>query len=281
MHDTESDYPVIVAVAPNGARKLKEDHPAVPLTPEEIGATAKACLDAGAAMIHLHVRDAEGTHSLDPGLYREAIAAVRAAAGPDLIVQVTSEAVGIYAPDQQMAMVRDLEPEAVSLAVKEICPDASAESDCRDFLAWLSEAGIAPQYILYSEEEVRRFADLRRRGVVPGERPFVLYVLGRYSAGQRSDPTDLLPFLRAAEEAPPVHWSVCAFGAKEAACALTAAALGGHVRIGFENNLYLADGTVAPDNAALVAQAVGAVRFAGRRVSDPRAARARLDLPAG
>src|ERR671917_2716010 len=108
--------PLIITVAPNGARRGKADHLAIPLTPAEIGVEAARCQEAGAAMIHLHVRDAEGRHSLDPDLYRAAIAAVRREAGSDLIVQVTTEAVGLYAPEEQIAAMRALEPEAFSAA---------------------------------------------------------------------------------------------------------------------------------------------------------------------
>jgi uncharacterized protein (DUF849 family) len=69
---------------------------------------------------------------------------------------------------------------------------------------------------------------------------------------------------------------VCAFGAREGACALTAAALGGHVRIGFENNLHLSDGSLAPDNAALVAETVSGAAFLGRGPADGAAARETL-----
>jgi uncharacterized protein (DUF849 family) len=81
-------------VAPNGARKTKADHPALPIGPAELAATAAACRDAGAAAIHLHVRDEAGGHSLDAGRYREATAEVRAAIGEAMIVQITTEAVG-------------------------------------------------------------------------------------------------------------------------------------------------------------------------------------------
>jgi len=84
----------------------------------------------------------------------------------------------------------------------------------------------------------------------------LLFVLGRYSAGQRSDPSDLLPFLQAWADGGAltanVPWAMCAFGPREAECALTAALLGGHARLGFENNMALPDGSTAPDNAALV-----------------------------
>ena len=269
--------PLILAVAPNGARKTRRDHPAVPITPEEIARTAAACAEAGAAMIHLHVRDAEDKHSLDVERYKAAIAAVRREVGGRLVVQVTSEAVGIYAPAEQMAMVRDLKPEAVSLAVREIVPDEAAEPAAADFLAWLRGEGILPQFILYSDEDLRRFDDLVARGVVPGGRHFLLFVLGRYTAGQVSDPADLLPFLASNEQAHP--WAVCAFGPRETACAVTAAGLGGHARVGFENNLHLPDGSTAPDNAALVAAVSAGAAAIGRRLASADEARALMAAP--
>ncbi len=265
------EAPVILAVAPNGARKTQADHPALPITPEEIAATAAACQAAGAAMIHLHVRDEEGRHSLDADAYRTAIAAVRKAVGEDMIVQVTSEAVGVYSPEQQMAMVRDLRPEAVSLAVREIVPDAAAEPAAADFLAWLRAEGILPQYILYSAEDLARFDDLIARGIVPGGRQLVLFVLGRYTKNQTSEPRDLMPFLNA--NGRDHLWSVCAFGPRETACAVAAAALGGHARVGFENNLHLPDGTRAPDNPALVAAVARGLEAIGRRPASALEAR--------
>jgi len=258
--------PVILAVAPNGARKTKADHPALPITADEIAATAAACREAGAAMIHLHVRDPDGRHSLDVDTYRAATAAVRAAVGRDLVVQITSEAVGIYRPEEQMQMVRELKPEAVSLAVREIVPDEAAEPAAADFLAWVTAEGILPQYILYSDDDLRRFDDLIARGVVPGERQVVLFVLGRYTKGQTSEPRELMPFLAANSRD---HlWSVCAFGPRETACAVAAAALGGHARVGFENNFHLPDGSLAADNAALVAAvAEGLGAIGGRPAS--------------
>jgi len=262
----DSRPPVILAVAPNGARKTKADHPALPITADEIAATAAACREAGAAMIHLHVRDPDGRHSLDVETYRAATAAVRAAVGRDLVVQITSEAVGIYRPEEQMQMVRELKPEAVSLAVREIVPDEAAEPAAADFLAWVRAEGILPQYILYSDDDLRRFDDLIARGVVPGERQVVLFVLGRYTKGQISEPRELMPFLAANSRD---HlWSVCAFGPQETACAVAAAALGGHARVGFENNFHLPDGSLAADNAALVAAvAEGLGAIGGRPAS--------------
>lgn len=267
----------IIAVAPNGARKLKNDHPAVPLSADELGVCAAACADAGAAMIHLHVREpASGRHSLDAGLYREAIKAVRREAGDGIIIQCTSEAAGVYNRHEQMTAMRALMPEACSLAIREILPDAAAEAEGAAFLAELHRAGVMVQYILYSDEDVRRFLDLKKRGMIPGERHFVLFVLGRYTAGQRSEPADLLPFLNAWPGESAGGFAVCAFGPKESACALTALSLHGHARIGFENNLHLSNGEIAPDNAALVRQTAAAAGLMGRSIADAATARAML-----
>lgn len=275
MTATDIDAPLILAVAPNGARKTRTDHPATPVTAEECARTAAACREAGAAMIHLHVRDADQKHSLDAGLYVEAIAAVRREVGDGIIVQMTTEAVGIYQPPEQMAAVRAVRPEAASMAVRELCPDEDSVGEFAAFLGWLKAENIAPQFILYDVADCERLNALRRRGVVPWDRPFLLYVLGRYAKGQTSVPADLLPFLTTAEDLAS-DWAVCAFGPRESACALTAAALGGHARVGFENNFYLADGSLAPDNAALVGQVAAGAKLLGRKLADADEARAFL-----
>lgn len=248
--------PIAIAVAPNGARKTHADHPALPVTPDELAACARQCVDAGAAMLHLHVRRPDGTHSLEPEDYRPAIAAVQRTVGDALVIQITTEAVGIYTPEQQMASVRALQPEAISAALRELAPDAAHEAEAARFFGELAAARTAIQYILYSADDVVRYRDLRARGVLPDTPHWVLFVLGRYSAGQRSDPSDLLPFLQAWAEGGDitanVPWAMCAFGPREAECALSAALLGGHARLGFENNMALPDGSTAPDNAALV-----------------------------
>lgn len=251
-----SRMPLVLAVAPNGARKTRKDHPAVPITPGELADCAAACRDAGASMLHLHVRNAAGGHSLAPSDYRPAVEAVRRAVGRSLVLQLTTEAVGIYAPAEQRATVRELRPEAVSLALREILPDADSEREGAEFLAWAHREAIVAQFILYSPEDAARYIDLRRRGIIPKGRHWVLFVLGRYSPGQRSSLADLLPLLAAWQAAGEISagiaWAICAFGSREIECGLGAAALGGHVRIGFENNLHLPDGSIARDNAELI-----------------------------
>ena len=254
--------PLIITVAPNGAYKQRADHPQVPLTRQDLAHTAKACLDAGASMLHLHIRDAQGRHSLDVEGYRDALAAVRAAVGDAMVLQVTSEAAKVYEAASQMAMVRELRPEAVSVGLREVDQPAIGDAGLSDFFGWLARERVMTQVILYDTADLHRWQDLRTRGVVPEAPWFLLFVLGRYTAGQTSNPTDLVPFVQAHTGGE--TWSVCAFGNTEHACVSAAAALGGHVRVGFENNLYLKSGALAPDNAALVAQAALAAQSLGR-----------------
>ena len=278
MTANDIDAPLILAVAPNGARKTQADHPAIPITPDEIAAEAARCREAGAAMIHLHVRDADNKHSLDADAYAAATAAIRREVGDGIVIQMTTEAVGIYAPAEQMAAVRAVRPEAASMAVRELCPDEDSVPAFAEFLAWMAGERIMAQYILYAPEDVALFTDLQTRGVIPGGRPFLLYVLGRYTPGQKSVPEDLLPFMIEADRLD-ADWAICAFGARESACALTAAALGGHVRVGFENNFLMADGSVASDNAALAGQVASGAKLLGRTLAGADEARAYLGRP--
>lgn len=271
-----TDKPLLITVAPNGARKTREDHPAIPLCSEELSGTAQQCLEAGAAMIHLHVRRDDLGHTLDVERYRHATAAIRRQVGNDIIVQITTEAVGIYVAEQQMQVVRELKPEAVSLSVRELCAQESDEKAAEKFFHWLLRENIAPQYILYSAADVARFDQLRQRGIIPDAHESVLYVLGRYSESQNSLPADLLPMLAASDET--VTWSVCAFGASELSCMLTAAGLGGHCRVGFENNMNLVSGAVAPDNAALVSQLAACAPMVGRGIMSVDEARKMLGI---
>lgn len=257
--------PFIVMSAPNGARRGKDDHPELPITSDELAICAEQVADAGASIIHLHVRDEQGRHSLDPDRYRAAISAVSERVGDRLIIQVTTEACGVYTADEQMAVIRKLKPEAVSLALKELCPDSESEPVAAEFFAWLQNENVMPQYILYTPEEVVRFEDLRNRGVIPDDWPFVLLVLGRYSDALTGDPDLLGRTVEGLKQ--DVSWMVCCFGSTEIVAVNKAAELHGHARVGFENNLALPDGTTAPDNAALVGLAAKCGIDAGRRIA--------------
>lgn len=262
---------VLIMAAVNGARRTKADHPALPMTAAEIAEDVAACAQAGAAMAHVHVRDGAGLHALDAALYEQALAGIAARAGADFLVQATTEAAGRYQPDQQIALIKTLRPAAVSIALSELLPDPADDSDrtrFRDLCQWMQAQGIWPQFILYQPEHVEAFLRLHADGVVPFAEPFLLFVLGRYRDGQVATPADLPPFLDALGRAK-ATWMICAFGPQEHACAQAAIAAGGHVRIGFENNIAMPDGHVAATNAALIAVAAEAVRAEGRALMTP------------
>lgn len=270
--------PCIISVAPNGARRTASDHPRLPITPAELADCASDVAAAGASLLHLHVREADGSHSLDAGRYREALAAIRDAAGDRLILQVSTEAGGRYTVQQQMEIVDQLAPEAASFALRELCPTPREEPVARHFCQRMHECGVLMQYIVYEPQELLRLDALRRDGFFGEPRPFVLLVLGRYADGPEQLPAPLENFLGVLPEVD-FPWSVCAFGRHEASAALAAAAAGGHVRVGFENNLWLANGQPAADNAALVRQLLPGLKSAGRRAAT--AAEARKILESG
>ena len=255
--------PVVICVAPNGARRGKDAHAGLPLTPAEISAVAAACADEGATAIHLHVRDSQGRHSLAPDHYRAAIAAIESSVGNRMVVQVTTESAGIYTNADQMALVRELRPASVSIAIRELMPTAESVSAGASFYAWACEAKIRIQHIVYSPSEVVRLCELARADVLSDDRPHALFVLGKYSAQQQpSDPRDLVSMLANW----PADWpfSTCAFGFTETSCATAAIGLGGHVRIGMENNLQRPDGSALTDQAEAVANIRRLIEHSGR-----------------
>lgn len=261
---------VVIGVAPNGARRGKVDHPRLPLTPAELAAEAEVCLAEGASMLHLHVRDGAGRHALDPALYRQALAAVRERVGERLLLQVSSEAAGLFQPGEQRRAMRELGPEALSVALREMLPEGGEEGPAAAFYQELALAGCLVQHIVYHPREAERLLELVARGLVPEEPASALFVLGAYGDRDAS-PADLGPMIEVWGDRGP--WMVCAFGAAEGACMRAAAERGGHVRVGFENNLWRADGSLARSSAELVREAAEAAALLGLRLADAASAR--------
>lgn len=270
--------PCLIMVAPNGARRTKADHPALPMTQAEIVDAVADAHQEGAQAAHLHVRDETGAHVLNAERYLRLSDALRTRCGEDLIIQITTEAVGRYTPAEQRQLVRDVKPEAVSIAYRELFAGPEETSASTDFLQWAQETGIAIQWILYAPDEVSALAHLIEQKAVPQASP-ILFVLGRYTAGQVSDPADLDPFLASLREQPSlraVSWSVCAFGAAESVCLGAALSQGGNVRVGFENSLWNADGSVAVSNAQRVAEIAAIARKKGLQTATAAQARSLL-----
>ncbi|MBU2944914.1 3-keto-5-aminohexanoate cleavage protein [Shimia thalassica] len=239
-----------ILVAPNGARRGHDDHIALPVTTQEIVETATACQLAGANGLHLHVRDADGQHSLDGGRYLETLAALEDAVS-ELDLQITTEAAGVFDVASQLDCLKHVKPAWASISVREI--DRSPE--LADHVYGLcAEQGTRVQHILYDAKDAALLDHWRANGTVRQAQSDRLFVLGRYATGQRSTPADLDPFLTGGLPTSP--WMICAFGPDEHACLTRAATLGGDIRVGFENSLTNASGTPWKDNAASVSALV-------------------------
>lgn len=244
-----------IMVAPNGARRMKTDHAKLPVTIAETVETAKACYNAGAGAIHAHVRHPEThEHILDAELYKKLITAIKQEV-PGMTIQITTEAVGRYEPQEQMDVVYKVKPESVSVALREIMPEETDTHGAAEFYRWCEANSVAVQHILYSPEDVNRLARLTLQNIINPENLSVLYVLGRYAKNLESDPADLTAFLKAAKDFPvEPDWMVCAFGKAETAALQAAIEAGGKARVGFENSLYNKDGSIASSNEERVAE---------------------------
>jgi len=269
--------PVIRALAPNGAYKQKTDHPALPLTTDEIVQTAIEALREGAALLHLHIRDKNGRHSLSADIYQRTICAIREQTGDSLIIQITSEAAGQFSPRQQIASIQAVNPECVSIALRELIPDSASLPAAQELFHWCAAHQCRPQFILYSEADLLSYLQYRKQNIIPSEPHSVLFVLGRYFQHRGSTTKDLDPFLKHRAQLD-VPWMVCAFGASEQRCLLDAARQGGHIRLGFENNLLNARGQVANSNIGQLQAITRAAKDSGMNLATVQEARTMLGI---
>ena len=249
-------------VAPNGARLTDDDHPAIPVTIPRIVSVAGACAAAGAGAMHFHVRDAEKAHILDAGLYREALAEL-AIAVPEMHHQITTETVGRYGPDDMRAVTRAVMPPGVSIGVPEMIPSGAPSAEDAAFYSWLADEGIRTQHICYQPEHLRLLGVLLDTAGLPKTGVWCLFVIGHYT-GAISYPELIDDFLAEMRGAGiDGDWAICAFREEEAACIRHAAGRGGKLRVGFENSMIMADGSLAPDNVARVTEAAAMLAAGG------------------
>ena len=238
-----------LTVAPNGARRQRVDHPALPLTTADIEQTALACYQAGADEIHLHVREDCGGHSLDVARYHEAIRVITDVA-PSMTIQITTESAGKFSVADQYQCLAALRPAVASISVREMARDAKMAARA---YALSADAGTLVQHILYTPECIKQLLAWHDTGIVPMHMSNVIFVLGQYSSKVLAQPSDLAPFLNATA-GHGLSCTVCAFGKHEHACLSEAVAQGANVRIGFENNTQKPDGTQFESNAASIVE---------------------------
>lgn len=265
----------IIATAPTGARKTKKDHTNLPITEDEILWAAETCLEAGSSLFHLHVRDEEGKHTISPRYYEPVLNALNQRFSDDLIIQVSTESCGMFNQEDQIQCVQELKPEAVSLGLKELVPAfKEAKEKAGEFFSALEKEDTHYQFIIYRPGDLIYLSELMDQGIVPNRRHSVLFVLGSYD--QKVDPQahDLVNFLAVNKKEH--HWMACAFGLAEIAVTHAAVALGGDVRVGFENNLYLPTGKLAWSNKELVETAKNAISHIGKKHADVEETRRQL-----
>jgi len=240
----------VIMAAPNGARKNKIHHLNLPVSISETVEEAARCFADGATVLHAHVRNSSEQHVLDSGLYQELFNEM-ALQVPEMLLQMTTEAVGKYSPEQQAQCVFALRPTMISISVREMAGNNTDLAHAQKFYHWNAENSVHMQHIVYDAADLEHLIKLQREGVVPVGKLCVLFVLGRFIENREATPEDIDPFLQVAGDTI-MDWFVCAFGSHEHTCALSALSRGGHARVGFENNLLLKDGSQALHTADLV-----------------------------
>jgi 3-keto-5-aminohexanoate cleavage enzyme len=267
--------PLIITCAAVGAEVRPDQTPYLPYTPQLLGETARAIREAGASIIHVHCRNDDGTNTHSVERFREAYDAIRAQS--DLIVQFsTGGAIGMT--PQERANVLELRPEMATLT----CGSVNFGDDIfensfpimRAILKKMNEFGVRPELEIFDKGHIANARKLARERLLtfPQHCDLVLGVPGGLEATVQNlaDLVDDLP--------EGCTWSVAGIGRQQLPMAMTAIAMGGHVRVGLEDNLYYSRGRLAR-NDELVARVARIAAEAGRAVATPNQARKLLGLP--
>ena len=168
----------------------------------------------------------------------------------------------MYDRHQQMAAVREIKPEAASIALRELCPGDNCMPEALDFFVELKEQNCWTQFILYDLDDLERFEKLREADLLGWEHPFALFVLGRYSEKLLGNPQEIYEFLENSYHKK-FPWAMCCFGHTESEAATIASNEHGHIRIGFENNQVLSNQQPAQGNADLVSHTIELIKQSG------------------
>jgi 3-keto-5-aminohexanoate cleavage enzyme len=270
--------PLILTAAITGAETSKEMNPALPVTPEEQAADAIECVKEGASIIHLHVRDADGSPSQCLDHFRDSISAIRAACDPEPIIQIsTGGAVG--APmEERIAPIVELNPEMASLNIASMNFGddifLNHPSEVAQLAGRMKELGVLPEIEVYDVGHIEIAKRLLKQGLLshPIHYQFVLGVPGGLSGESRN-----LQFM-IDSIGPEDSWAVAGIGRYELPLSVMAVAMGGQVRVGFEDNIYYHKGVLADSNAQLVGRVRRIAEEVGRPVATPDEVRKMLGL---
>jgi uncharacterized protein (DUF849 family) len=279
----------IITCAVSGAVANKQQCEGIPYTPEEYAKEVRRARDAGAAMVHIHARELNGTPTVSPEHYRAITRAILAET-PDIIINYSTGWVGLPMAERVGHIVQ-LQPEIGALNMGSMNYAKYSEKrksfvfnfvfensfdDVIFLLQRMNEAGVKPECECFDVGHVESVGPLVDLGVLTPPIQFSLIhgVLGGIQATARN----LAHMSSVVPEGS--TWGVIAVSREQWTMVGAAAALGGNVRVGFEDNFYLPSGDMASSNGDLVEAAASIVRLQGREVAEPGDARALLSLPA-
>ena len=277
---------VIVTAALTGVLATRDQCPAIPYTPKEIGEEAKRAADAGAAIVHIHARTPQGGPDWTVETFAEIFDEVRART--DVIVNFSTGGVGVPA-EERVAHIRELRPEMAALNMgsmnyaiysekkKVFYHDhvfANPFSDIQLFLETMKKAQVRPEMECFDAGHIGNTRPLIDMGVLdaPYQFSLIMGVLGGIPGTTRHlvDQVDSLP--------QGSHWQVIGIGLNQWPLVAAAIAMGGNVRVGLEDNFYLEQGKMAKSNGDLVEKATRLTHDLGREVATASEARAQLGL---
>ena len=267
---------LILTAAIVGAELSRAQTPHLPITPGEVADEAARCREAGAAVIHLHVRNDDGSNTQSAERFARVIEAVERKC--DCIVQPsTGGAVGMPIDERCGSLTGRPEMATLNCGTINFGDDVfvNTRRDIRTIAARIRAAGALPELECYEVGHVEEALSLAAEGVIapPFHFQFVLGVKGAIPARE-----DVVQFLRSLVPAGST-WGVAATGRAQQPMTELAMRLGGHARVGLEDNIYLAKGVLTEGSAPLVVRAAAYARSIGRTPADPTRARELLGLP--
>jgi 3-keto-5-aminohexanoate cleavage enzyme len=270
---TTSPDSVLITVAPTGAETAKDDCPQLPTTLEELVETARECEAAGAAMIHVHIRDADHRPTLDPTRLRDTVQALREST--DLIVQLSTGG-SVHDPLEQRLKVLDAQPDSCSLTMGTTNFGDDVFSNPWPFVRELYQLSqdrqVVPEFELFDLGQVHALHRLLDTYGLPyGEKVHCDFVMG-VPGGMPGTAAALVAGVAMLPEAV-TSWSATGIGRSTLPVALASLSMGGHLRVGMEDVLTLAKGVPVERNAQLVERAAALAGLVQRGPMSSTAAR--------
>lgn len=271
--------PMVITAAMVGAEVTRKETPYLPITAEEIAEDAAKCREAGAAMVHIHVRNPDGTPSQDTELFRAAIREIRKRC--DIIVQTsTGGAVGMSADERcgPLKLTGADRPDMATLTTGTVNFGEDVFWNprplVRDIASRIKALGLRPEIECFDAGMIDEANALAKLGLVelPAHYDFVLGVPGALAARPEA-----LDFMRASIPEGST-WTCAAMSRHQLPFVELSAERGGNARVGLEDNIYLSKGVLAKGNYELVAEAVKRAKAKGREIATPEQAREILKL---